>query len=86
MTKDGKILDFLVGTSAGQYKANCVSVSVSVYTCFFSVNWGWALAIMLGVYVSQGVSGGHLNPAVTIALAVSGKLKQYRLIPGSFGH
>lgn len=26
----------------------------------------------------QGVSGGHLNPAVTIALAVSGKLKNWK--------
>ena len=29
---------------------------------------------MMGVYVSFGVSGGHLNPAVTIAMAISGKL------------
>ena len=29
---------------------------------------------MMGVYVSFGVSGGHLNPAVTVAMAISGKL------------
>ena len=29
---------------------------------------------MMGIYVSYGVSGGHLNPAVTVAMAVSGKL------------
>jgi glycerol uptake facilitator-like aquaporin len=29
---------------------------------------------MLGVLVSGGVSGGHLNPAVTVAVATLGKL------------
>ncbi|KAH6950294.1 aquaporin-like protein [Ilyonectria sp. MPI-CAGE-AT-0026] len=31
-----------------------------------NINWGWALGVMLGVYCG-GVSGGHLNPAVTLA-------------------
>ena len=30
---------------------------------------------MLGAYVSGGISGGHLNPAVTLALAISKKFK-----------
>ena len=33
------------------------------------INWGWGLAVFAGVYVAFR-SGGHLNPAVTIAKAV----------------
>ncbi len=38
---------------------------------FLFVNWGWGLAVMMGVLVSYK-SGGHLNPAVTFGLMASG--------------
>ena len=34
-----------------------------------SISWGWGLGVMLGVY-SSGISGAHLNPAVTFANCV----------------
>lgn len=36
---------------------------------YLAINLGWGLGVMLGVYTAAGVSGAHLNPAVTIALA-----------------
>jgi MIP family channel proteins len=38
---------------------------------FLAINVGWGLGVMLGVYAAGGVSGAHLNPAVTLALAVT---------------
>jgi glycerol uptake facilitator protein len=32
--------------------------------------WGWAFAVMFGVYTAGGISGAHINPAVTLAFAL----------------
>ena len=33
------------------------------------ISWAWGIGVTLGVYVAARLSGAHLNPAVTLALA-----------------
>jgi glycerol uptake facilitator protein len=47
---------------------------------FVAITFGWAMAVFIGVYAVSGVSGAHLNPAITIALAVVGKF-EWALVP-----
>ncbi len=42
---------------------------------------GWGFAVMLGVYIAGAVSGAHLNPAVTLALAARGKFAWNKVLP-----
>jgi MIP family channel proteins len=48
---------------------------------YLSVCFGWGVAVILGVYASAGVSGAHLNPAVTIALAAFRDFSWGKVIP-----
>jgi glycerol uptake facilitator len=45
------------------------------------IAWGWGIAVALAVYVAGGISGAHINPAVSVALAAWGKF-EWRKVPG----
>jgi glycerol uptake facilitator protein len=52
----------------------------------FAYQWivpalGWGLAYMLGIYVAGTISGAHINPAVTLALAARRRFPWSRVLP-----
>ncbi len=49
-------------------------------------NWntitiGWAFAVIVAVYIAGGVSGAHINPAVTLALAAKRDFPWSKVLP-----
>lgn len=43
--------------------------------------WGWGFAVAFGVYVAGGISGAHINPAVSLAFAVRRIFPWRKLLP-----
>lgn len=44
------------------------------------ITTGWALAVFVGVVIASPFSGAHLNPAVTLGLAIAGKFAWSKVV------
>lgn len=45
------------------------------------ITWGWAMAVAFAIWVAGGVSGAHINPAVTLAFAARRKFPWPKVAP-----
>lgn len=69
---------------AGLPGSGRAATSTTVFTAsgdWLLITWGWCMAVAMGVWVAGGVSGAHLNPAVSLAFAVRRKFSWKKLLP-----
>eukprot|EP00039_Didymoeca_costata_P000777 m.47230 g.47230 ORF g.47230 m.47230 type:complete len:273 (-) comp10466_c0_seq2:56-874(-) len=48
---------------------------------YLSINFGWGLGVAMGMLCTGSISGAHLNPAISFALALHGKFPWKRVVP-----
>ncbi|MCC3765293.1 aquaporin family protein [Glycomyces sp. TRM65418] len=72
------IIGEVVGTAmlillgAGVVAAVTLKKSKAQGAGWLAITFGWGFAVLTGAYIAAGVSGAHLNPAVTLGLAIEG--------------
>lgn len=74
-------ITIIIFLGCGVLAGNSLKKSGSYGAGNVAINLTWASAVALAVYISGDISGGHFNPAVTIANAIRGTFS-WRLVPG----
>lgn len=63
----------------------CCSVAVAIlfgeYNSIFQIGLVWGLAVTLAIYLTRNICCAHLNPAVSVAMVVAGRM-EWKKLPG----
>ena len=72
----------LIGTFVLTFMG-CCSVAVAIlfgeYNSIFQIGLVWGLAVTLSIFLTRNICCAHLNPAVSVAMAVAGRMKASKL-------
>ncbi len=74
-----EIIAEIVGTFILLLLGNSVNANVSLKQTYGNssgwivISLGWGIAVFVAVFIAGSVSGAHINPAITVGLAVTGK-------------
>jgi len=55
----------------------------TIHGGYTNITVGWGLGVTMGIYIAGKISGAHLNPAITLALAVFRKFAWNKVVPYS---
>lgn len=80
----GRYLGEVVGTFL-LVLFGCAAVIIAVLygqaSDLFSAGLAWGFAVALAIYVAGSLSGAHINPAVTLGFAISGRHPWRQVVP-----
>ncbi|MEU5155832.1 MIP/aquaporin family protein [Glycomyces sp. NPDC021274] len=62
----------LILLGAGVCAAVTLKKSKAQNAGWLAIAFGWGFAVLTAAYIAAGISGAHLNPAVTLGLAIQG--------------
>ncbi|KAF6034639.1 AQP9 [Bugula neritina] len=86
-----KIKSYAIRVAFAEFLGTCILLVIGLgsivqsvtshtaYGTFTSTNWAWGMAVMFKLTVTL-LLGGHINPAISLAMAVIGRL-QWKLLP-----